>query len=96
MSFAPKLSALPAAQRALWPELLRSGVTPAQALGAAQAVYGESFNPMPALKALSYFRDGDLPALPEPVKQALRTAAAAVREIVAPPRRPGGLVPAED
>ena len=76
--------------------LLQNGVTLPEALGAAQAVYGESFNPMPTLKALNYFRDGDLPALPDVVKQALRAAAAAVHEISVLERRPGGLVPPDD
>ncbi|MBI5384800.1 MAG: nucleotidyl transferase AbiEii/AbiGii toxin family protein [Verrucomicrobia bacterium] len=74
--------------------LLQHGVTLPQALGAAQAVYGDTFNPMPALKALSYFRDGDLPTLPDAVRQTLRTAAARFREITTLERRPGGLVPA--
>ena len=73
--------------------LLQNGVTLPQALGAAQAVYGETFNPMPTLKALSYFRDGDLPTLPEVVRQVLRSAAAEVREIATLPRQPGGLLP---
>jgi hypothetical protein len=46
------------------------------------------------LKALSYFRDGDLPSLPEVVKQALRSAAAATRELAKLERRSGGLAPA--
>ena len=61
--------------------LMRSGVELAQALGAAQAIYGELFNPAISLKALSFFGDGDLPRLPEEAKQFLSQAAAAVREI---------------
>jgi hypothetical protein len=37
----------------------------ATALAAAQKLYGASFNPEITLKALSYFGDGNLPALPE-------------------------------
>ncbi len=75
--------------------LLDHGVTLPQMLAAAQAVYGESFNPMLSLKALSYFDDGDLRRLPERVKQTLRNAAADVRELPVLVRRPGGLVPAD-
>ena len=72
--------------------LLKSGVNLSDALGAAQAVYGGQFNPLITLKALTYFRDGDLPALPEDVKQALR-AAAIVKQISQFEPLPGGLVP---
>ena len=75
--------------------LFQNGVTLPQALGAAQAVYGERFNPVLTLKALTYFKDGDLPALPEKIKQALRTAAAELRDIPVLERRPGGLAPQE-
>jgi hypothetical protein len=74
--------------------LLQHGVSLSSALGAARAVYGERFNPMPALKALVYFQDGDLPALPESVKQSLRNAAAEVRELDVVERLAGGLTPA--
>jgi hypothetical protein len=74
--------------------LLKNGVTLADALGAAQAVYGEQFNPLITLKALNYFGDGDLAALPEAVKQSLR-AAAAIREVSHFEPLPGGIVPAE-
>jgi hypothetical protein len=40
--------------------LLEHGIGLAEALGAARAVYGPSFNPLPSLKALCYFGDGDL------------------------------------
>jgi hypothetical protein len=61
--------------------LLRAGVNLEDGLGAAQAVYGQLFNPTISVKALSYFGDGDLPRLPEETKQFLAQAAAAVREI---------------
>lgn len=63
--------------------LLKSGVDLAQALGAAQAIYGELFNAAISLKALSYFGDGDLPQLPAATRQFLAQTAAAVREIPA-------------
>lgn len=75
--------------------LLENGVTLAEALGAAQAVYGGQFNPLISLKALSYFGDGNLATLPKPVKQLLSAAAAAVREIPACEPLPGGILPAE-
>jgi len=74
--------------------LLKNGVSLADALGAAQAVYGEQFNPLITLKALSYFGDGDLAALPETAKQSLR-AAAATKEISNLGPLPGGLFPPE-
>lgn len=74
--------------------LLKNGVSLAHALGAAQAVYGEQFNPLITLKALSYFGDGDLASLPEAVKQSLR-AAAAIKEVSHFEPLPGGIVPAE-
>ena len=51
--------------------LLEEGVELSQALGAAQAVYGKSFNPLLSLKALAYFDDGDLRSLPESVRSRL-------------------------
>jgi hypothetical protein len=57
--------------------LLGHGITLPAALGAAQALYAD-FAPVITLKALSYFDDGDLGALPDQVKQALSDAAAAV------------------
>jgi hypothetical protein len=66
--------------------LLEHGIELARALGAAAALYRESFNPMISLKALSYFRDGDLPGLPERIKNVLSQAAAAVTAIPNIPR----------
>jgi hypothetical protein len=57
--------------------LLANGISLPAALGAAQALYSD-FAPLVTLKALSYFDDGDLGALPDEVKQALSDAAAAV------------------
>ncbi len=74
--------------------VLQNGVTLPEMLGAAQAVYGEQFNAMITLKALSYFEDGDLGSLPEEVKKTLSSAAAAVKEIQNYSRLPGGLAPA--
>lgn len=61
--------------------LLKSGIQLPEALGAARALYGELFNPMITLKALSYFADGDLPKLPDDVKRFLSQQASEVRTI---------------
>ena len=47
----------------------------ASALVAGIAIYGSQINLEITLKALSYFDDGDLRRLPEPVKSRLATAA---------------------
>jgi hypothetical protein len=59
-------------------QLLEAGIGLDEALGAARAVYGADFNPVPSLKALSYFGDGDLSSLAEPVRVRLGSA---VREL---------------
>lgn len=61
--------------------LLRAGLSLATGLAWARLVYGVEFNPMLSLKALTYFKDGDLPSLPDPVKQALVAAASGVHVI---------------
>ncbi|MEO8716008.1 MAG: nucleotidyl transferase AbiEii/AbiGii toxin family protein [Acetobacteraceae bacterium] len=48
------------------------------ALAAARAIYGQQFNPLATLKALSYFADGDLDRLSRPVRDRLAHAAGAV------------------
>jgi Nucleotidyl transferase AbiEii toxin, Type IV TA system len=45
------------------------------ALAAARAIYGTKFNPQNTLKALSYFEDGNLRRLPQPVRDRLARAA---------------------
>lgn len=47
----------------------------ATALAAGQAIYGTQFNPQNTLKALSYFDDGNLRRLTQPVKDRLAKAA---------------------
>jgi hypothetical protein len=58
--------------------LLEEGIGLDQALGAARGVYGPNFNPVLSLKSLSFFGDGDLPTLPERVRDRLLAAADAV------------------
>lgn len=48
------------------------------ALASARAIYGSQFNPQITLKALSYFDDGDLPRLPQALKDRLARAVSAV------------------
>jgi Nucleotidyl transferase AbiEii toxin, Type IV TA system len=52
-----------------------AGIGLAEALGAATAVFGKTFNAMAALKALTYFGDGNLPSLPQTIQDRLRTSA---------------------
>ena len=56
--------------------ILRDGrIDLASALAAAKSIYGAQFNPQITLKALSYFEDGNLPALPQETKDRLAQAA---------------------
>ena len=74
--------------------LLKQGLELAEMLGAAQAIYGEQFFPMITLKALAWFKDGDLPGLPADVKEALSRAAGDVRQILNLKPLRGGVSPA--
>ena len=56
--------------------LLRHGVDISTMLAAGRVVYGQSFNPIISLKALSYFED--VPKLPHEVRNRLLAAVAAV------------------
>jgi len=58
---------------------IEAGVSVAEALGAAMAIYGNGFNAMMALKALTYFGDGNLPSLAVNTQERLRAAAEAVK-----------------
>lgn len=75
--------------------ILDEGIELSLALGAARAVYGETFNPLLSLKALTYFGDGDLGSLPERVRTRLAAAVASVDPTRLPEMaaRPGGLLP---
>lgn len=54
--------------------LLDQGLCLAEGLSAARALDGPSFPPGEALKALSYFADGDLGELPVPIRRRLEQA----------------------
>jgi len=74
--------------------LLKAGLGVPEMLGAAQAIYGDQFFPMISLKALAWFKDGDLPRLPADVKRTLTRAASEVSEIPEFLPLPGGVSPA--
>ena len=58
---------------------LQNGIELPQALSAASAIYGPTFNALAALKALTYFGDGDLSSLPSTIQSRLRISAERVR-----------------
>ena len=58
--------------------IVNAGVSLAEAIGAATAVYGNTFNGALSLKALTYFSDGDLPNLSAPTQKKLRELAGQV------------------
>src|SRR6202035_246349 len=74
---------------------LQEGADLGEALAAARAVYGPSFNPVLNLKALCYFCDGDLESLPEKVRSRLLATVRRVDAARLPELQPlsGGLVP---
>jgi len=75
--------------------LLEEGIGLAEALGAAGAVYGPTFNPLPSLKALCFFGDGDLAGLTQDLRALLVEAVSAVDPIAIPQISPlpGGIAP---
>lgn len=58
--------------------LIAHGIDLPTALSAAATIYGRSFNPQNALKALAYFGDGDLPSLAAATRRSLQEAVRAV------------------
>jgi hypothetical protein len=58
--------------------IVSAGISLAEALGAAAAVYGNEFNGALSLKALTYFADGDLPNLSSTTQAKLRALASQV------------------
>jgi Nucleotidyl transferase AbiEii toxin, Type IV TA system len=57
---------------------LDAGIGLAEALAAATAVFGKKFNAIAALKALTYFADGNLPTLPQAIQDRLCRSAEAL------------------
>jgi hypothetical protein len=66
--------------------LLDRGISLANGLACAGALYGSAFQPSEALKALVYFEDGDLPQLPGVTRRLLCEAMAQLQEL--PPLPP--------
>jgi len=74
--------------------LLDNGVTLAEAMGAARAIYGEQYNPVITLKSLTYFGDGDLHRLgPEQKTRLLKIATAQPLDLLVIPRLADKLAP---
>ena len=72
----------------------RAGVSLDEALGAAVAVFGTSFNPLLTLKALSFFGEDSLAGVPAEVRDRLRDAVRATDPDSLPRFEPrSGLVP---
>jgi hypothetical protein len=59
--------------------IVSAGISLAEAIAAATAVYGTTFNGALSLKALTYFGDGDLPSLSASVQVKLRKLAGEVK-----------------
>lgn len=73
------------------------GISLSEALGAATAVFGDRFNPILTLKALTFFGDGDLHTVPDSVRERLVRAVQEVDpdripQLIARP----GLLPGEE
>jgi hypothetical protein len=58
--------------------MLDSGLTLAEGLAAAGAIYAKEFNGALSLKALTFFEDGDLPSLPSDTRKKLLGVATSV------------------
>lgn len=69
----------------------------ADGLAAATAVFGKEFNGALSLKALTFFKDGDLPSLATDLRESLRMAATEVnlRQLPITMAR-GGVSPIEE
>ena len=63
--------------------ILKSGLSLDRGLATARVFFGPSFQPSEALKALTYFDDGDLESLSESEQKTLREATALVRDLPA-------------
>lgn len=61
--------------------MLRAGHSLSHGLAAAGLLFGAAFQPSESLKALCYFKDGDLPRLSRDDRHALIAAAAAVGDL---------------
>jgi hypothetical protein len=59
--------------------VLSAGLSLADGLAAGVAVYGNAFNPLMTLKALAYFKDGNLPSLASEIQDRLLRAASMIK-----------------
>ena len=73
--------------------LLDTGLTMEEMLGCARAIFGPAFDPLVALKAVTYFEDGDVGDLPGTMKEQLMAAAIGVRSIASIPPRHRRILP---
>ena len=62
-------------------QLLHSGPSLIQGLGAARSLYGSAFAPAECLRALTFFDDGDLSRVNAETRNVLRTEAAKVSRV---------------
>lgn len=67
--------------------LLTHGVPLVEILGGARTLFGSSFNPLVAQKALTYFEGGDLDSLDSTTRDLLTREAARDLDVLALPRR---------
>lgn len=76
-------------------ELLRRGIELKDGLGAAYAIFNGEFNSHISLRAMGYFSDGDLPSLPQTLKDRLVAAVDSVIGEALPEFQPlpGGISP---
>jgi hypothetical protein len=56
-----------------------SGISLAEGLAAAVAIYGKAFNSLATLKALTYFKDGNLPSLSGEIQERLLRAVTMIK-----------------
>ncbi len=61
--------------------MIKAGVSLPKGLAAAREIFGSSFQPSESLKAMIYFKDGDLHTLTKDEKTTLVNAVGAVREL---------------
>lgn len=61
--------------------MVKAGVSLQKGLAAACEMYGHTFQPSESLKAMTYFKGGDLETLSQDEKETLINAASAVREL---------------
>jgi hypothetical protein len=62
-------------------EMVRAGVSLSKGLAAGRELFGSTFQPSESLKAMVFFRDGDLRTLSEDDKNTLVNAVSAVRDL---------------